>query len=79
MSDQINTGGAAFPIIGHDNTSYVHEGMTLRDYVAAKVIASAISGHISHHGHEDYWEPESLASYGFEVADAYLAARGGSL
>lgn len=79
MTDQINTGGAAFPIIGTENTNYVHEGMTLRDYFAAK----AMQGLMSAHDNTGIWMAtgisDEVAKNSYEVADAMLAARGGAL
>ncbi|KAB0538082.1 hypothetical protein [Pseudochrobactrum saccharolyticum] len=82
MTDQINTGGAAFPIIGTENTNYVHEGMTLRDYFAAKALPVLLSELYAQSvrrnvRYEDAYAAASKAAY--ELADAMLAARGGAL
>jgi hypothetical protein len=67
-----NTGGTAFPC----HTIAMHEGMTLRDYFAAKAMQAATSGHIGHYGHEiNHWQVKDIASYAYEMADAMLKAR----
>lgn len=57
------TGGPAFPapIIGVDD----HEGMTLRDYFAAKALSALIHSR----------NPEDAAAEAYEYADAMLKAR----
>lgn len=37
MSEAKETGGAAFPIV-FEKEDYIHDGMTLRDYFAAKAM-----------------------------------------
>jgi hypothetical protein len=72
-----NTGGPAFPV-----TSYVNsdgetfesqpQGMTLRDYFAAKAMLP-LMGHSG-----GYWTEENLAAYAntaYAMADAMLKAR----
>lgn len=70
-----NAGGAAFPIIGAENTNYVHEGMTLRDYFAAK----AMQGLMSACDNTGTWTAtgisDEVAKNAYEVADAMIAAR----
>jgi hypothetical protein len=62
-----NTGGPAFP---YENR-YEHEGMTLRDYFAAKAMAAYASS--------DDWRidmgPEETAFAAYKQADAMLEAR----
>lgn len=71
-----NTGGSAFPICVLGETLKGQEGMTLRDYFAAKAMQAAISGHIAHYGHDDYfYSVKTIASYSYEMADAMLKAR----
>lgn len=49
-------------------------GMTLHAYFAAKAMQAAITGHITHYGHDsNYWQPKDIASYASEVAEAMLA------
>lgn len=65
---EIKTGGQAFPTVG---SQYSHEeGMTLRDYFAAK----AMQGYISSDD-ECEWDPIYLASWAYRVADAMIAER----
>lgn len=62
-----NTGGTAFP--SHGSMGEVaHEGMTLRDYFAAKAMQGMM---------HDVTNPigEVIASWAYEVADAMLEAR----
>lgn len=60
MTDK--TGGAAFTASGHPNMQFVaQEGMTLRDYFAAKAMNDDLSN-----------SDESLAGYGSQFTDAQL-------
>lgn len=61
MSEK-ETGGPAFP-----TERNLTQGMTLRDYFAAK----AMQGLIEEYG----WNDESLAKQSYDVADAMLKAR----
>jgi len=65
------TGGPAFPIKGPVMTSD-EQGMTLRDYFAAK----AMQGYL-HYFSTDSHPPEDhfLAKMSYELADAMLEAR----
>jgi len=59
-----NTGGPAFPTKpGH----WMEEGMSLRDYFAAKAMAADIS--TSYHSAKD------AAKFAYEIADAMLAEK----
>jgi hypothetical protein len=64
-----NTGGPAFPTEVWDNEGVPHhtEGMTLRDYFAAKALVSLAT-------YEEY-PPERAAKYAYEYADAMLKVR----
>lgn len=53
----------------------LHGALTVRDYFAAKAMQAAITGHITHFGHDNYWNPKDIAAYADEVADAMLAER----
>jgi hypothetical protein len=61
-----NTGGPAFP---YENR-YEHEGMTLRDYFAAKAMQSM-------NGRQDYLDApaSAIALDAYALADAMLKAR----
>ncbi len=64
----INTGGPAFPTdIEHQNGSnnYHYEGMTLRDYFAAKAMQEWVG----------VFDAEEGAKRAYEWADAMLRAR----
>jgi hypothetical protein len=75
-----NTGGPAFPVSalvynddGVDPTTIIHDGMTLRDYFAAKAMQSYLSAWIMTKQH-----PETdliLAKHAYAMADAMLKAR----
>lgn len=72
-------GGPAFPLEGErwadplkpylGTTTY--DGMTLRDYFAAK----AMQPNLLQHSHGGY-KPAQIAKWAYELADAMLAARG---
>ena len=62
----------AFPYFGHTGWSQ-SEGMTLRDYFAAKAMQAFISGWISR---GDYPETDMVvAEHAYSMADAMLRAR----
>lgn len=75
-----NTGGAAFPFEGGDNSmSEPYRGMTLRDYSAAKALPALLSELYAQSvrrnvRYEDAYSTASKAAY--ELADAMLAVRG---
>lgn len=73
----LNDGGPAFPHtrVHADTSGTVKDGMTLRDYLAAKAMQAFLSGHIAHHGHESHWPYDQMASEAWNVADAMLKAR----
>lgn len=87
MTDQINTGGAAFPQLevvsgerdGHGDAIEAYTittgGMTLRDYFAAKAMASIITAD----GVQYAVATAAHAKWAYEQADAMLVARGGAL
>ena len=65
------TGGSAFPTVG---SQYSHEeGMTLRDYFAAKAMQGIISG--SHENGEVHYMEEITAESAYKMADAMLVER----
>ena len=71
MSAQ-NLGGPAFPIPHQENSrgdvvTYMHDGMTLRDYFAAKAMQEAMSW--------DGMDMEDAAATAYAAADAMLAER----
>ena len=73
----INTGGPAFPQqvqVAADVTTLFY-GMTLRDYFAAKAMASKLQwGVLRTKEDRDEWLPK-LADFSYEMADAMLKAR----
>lgn len=72
-------GGPAFPVFLSPGESYQGhapcDGMTLRDYFAAKAMQAFLSGHIAHHGHESPWPYDQMVFEAYAVADAMLEAR----
>lgn len=70
------TGGQAFPLPMGSETVSGTEGMTLRDYFAAKALQAFISRWA---GHDSYDEAgityQRVAEHAYEIADAMLAAR----
>ena len=78
MSNTKNTGGAAFPAMGEHNTptgtNYVwNEGMTLRDYFAAKAVAGIVSGKVNYDGMAGFSDDDAAQCY--IIADAMIKAR----
>ena len=66
----INNGGPAFPSAGDGNETWAHEGMTLRDYFAAKAMQGILAGWASG------LPPSSIAAEAaYDLADAMLKAR----
>lgn len=74
MTDK--TGGAAFPASGHPDMQFVaQEGMSLRDYLAAK----AMNGILANNAMIDTATDQTLewvAKNAYQMADAMLKARG---
>ncbi|UQN68298.1 hypothetical protein L0Z11_11435 [Burkholderia multivorans] len=70
--DKINDGGPAFPFVEPSTECNVANGMTLRDYFAAKAMQGMCA-------HPDTWGEstfEGVAQRAYEIADAMLRARG---
>lgn len=68
-----DTGGPAFPATSWSNDGEFlgeNQGMTLRDYFAAK----ALQAHITHDGSDDICET-GVARWAYELADAMIAER----
>ncbi|MBI0431660.1 hypothetical protein [Pectobacterium parmentieri] len=63
------TGGSAFPVAGSEH-NYPIEGMTLRDYFAAKVIQGTQSNPEWNH-----WSSENHVAHAYGVADDMIALR----
>ena len=70
MSEKINDGGTAFPIVETSSSGSCSPGMTLRDYFAAAALQGILS---SPDGGPDVWQ--SVADAAYYAADAMLAAR----
>jgi hypothetical protein len=77
MTDEIKTGGPAFPNVPSDiQYETWDEGMTLRDYFAAKALTGMIStaGGPCLGGFDGY--EAHIASAAYAMADAMIKARG---
>ena len=75
MSDT-NTGGSAFPVLHWINgeSTGAEEGMTLRDYFAAKAMQGLITSR--HTDYENGWYAEAeVAKSAYAMADEMLEAR----
>lgn len=65
-----DNGGPAFPVPG-DQPDESFNGMTLRDYFAAK----AMQGFMANKNRPTSFSPEDDATYFYAIADAMLAER----
>ncbi|HGN9469932.1 hypothetical protein [Providencia stuartii] len=75
------TGVAAFPASGHPDMQFVaQEGMTLRDYFAAKAMSADLSNSdesLAEYGSQfTDVQLEKFAAFYYRMADAMLKARG---
>ena len=71
-----DTGGPAFPSEHRfdDETSFKHEGMTLRDYFAAK--AMSLGWKVFDEGYSPrQCSPENIAEFAYKYADAMMKER----
>ena len=71
-----DTGGPAFPKQGlsglpNGDVIYGREGMTLRDYFAAKAMQGLLSAHFC----SDEYTSEVIAATAYQMADAMLTER----
>lgn len=64
-----HTGGPAFPSAGDGNETWANEGMTLRDYFAAKAMQADMADGI--HENDFAWS----AARAYKMAAAMLEAR----
>lgn len=72
----IETGGPAFPTESEAQTgcsTWRYEGMTLRDYMAAKAMQGVLVNTGRHKFRFD--RPADISEYAYMLADAMLAAR----
>ncbi|HFU4527688.1 TPA: hypothetical protein ACJCWB_000490 [Yersinia enterocolitica] len=71
MTDEIKTGGPAFPWCGDLNdTPHIGLGMQLRDYMAAKYMQGVSANP------EKLYNNDDLAKEAYQMADAMIKARG---
>lgn len=74
MSEK-ETGGPAFPLdVNKEQLGFWNEGMTLRDYFAAKAMQGALSGYMANQ-EMSAWSSDQMAKYAYEVADEMIEAR----
>lgn len=72
-----DTGGTAFPLPLGSESVAGHEGMTLRDYFAAKMmhaVIGSLNGTVT--GEEKPGDFDYYAECAYKIADAMLHARG---
>jgi hypothetical protein len=81
MNDKINTGGPAFPVQYSNEadgpTVMPSEGMSLRDYFAAKAMPACYAEYCAHanlQGYDEDWKM-GVALDAYAMADAMLKAR----
>jgi hypothetical protein len=65
-------GGPAFP---RDHTHLGHNGLSMRDYFAAKAMQSFVARWAGHSSHNAGGCFEHMAGHAYELADAMLKAR----
>ncbi|CQG98558.1 hypothetical protein [Yersinia mollaretii] len=71
MTEEIKTGGPAFPWCGDLNdTPHIGLGMQLRDYMAAKYMQGVSANP------ERLYSNDDLAEEAYQMADAMIKARG---
>jgi hypothetical protein len=77
MSDKVDDGGPAFPrptstdeASERCNVFYAQDGMTLRDWFAGQALSNAYT--------QADVDPDRIARWSYELADAMLAARKGA-
>lgn len=81
MSTMITDGGPAFPEAGERGKAAGGEGMSLRDYFAAKAMQGLCSSAFKYMAGEGHATPEALAIMedigvvAYRMADAMLKAR----
>ncbi len=68
------TGGTAFPLPLGGETVEGQEGMTLRDYFAAKAMQGILACPRGYEGDRDTNQGRAYLAY--DIADAMIAARG---
>jgi hypothetical protein len=73
MSDDIKTGGPAFPVPGlqHDEA---FNGMTLRDWLAGQAMQALVTSRHGDDARGEYME-STVARNAYAMADAMLAER----
>ncbi|EKN3978928.1 hypothetical protein RSJ44_004753 [Yersinia enterocolitica] len=79
MTDEIKTGGPAFPNVPSDiQYEAWDEGMTLRDYFAAKALGLCYAQYLDYakvEGFQEDWRT-GVALDAYMMADAMIKARG---
>lgn len=78
MTDEIKTGGPAFAATGRPDQQYIQqEGMTLRDYMAAKALMGWLAGYPETSSHPVVaGDEDKVAKEAYQMADAMIKARG---
>ena len=68
------TGGQAFPVYCGDS-EFPNEGMTLRDYFAAKALQGELAAQVPEKWEWNTSSFDALAKRSYQLADAMLEAR----
>lgn len=79
MTDEIKTGGPAFPFVpGEGSALYESEGMTVRDYFAKEALGLFYAQYLDYakvEGFQEDWRT-GVALDAYMMADAMIKARG---
>ena len=79
MAEEIKTGGPAFPATGRPDQQFIkQEGMSLRDYFAAKALGLCYAQYLNYAEAEGFQEDwlTGVALDAYMMADAMIKARG---
>lgn len=78
MTNKIDDGGPAYPVIATRTQIYISDGMTLRDWFAGQAINGMLSHSTRYRPYQKdrglYWH-DAIAYEAYELADAMIAAR----
>jgi hypothetical protein len=75
MTGTKETGGAEFPASINDGSGLIEEGMTLRDYFAAKSLAGMLSNEALLTPLEGLTIAQHIAANAYGIADAMIEER----
>lgn len=72
MTKEIDTGGPAFPVIAENGLGHVSDGMSLRDYLAAKAMQAILTALIAKADENHLIKRSQLAKDAYLFADAMI-------